>query len=202
MVLIIGLTGSIASGKSTVSSMFAELKIPVVDSDKIAREVVHSGQPAYKKIINTFGQDILQADKMIDRKKLGSIVFADDTKREQLNQIVHPAVREEMLKQRDAFVTAGSDCVVLDIPLLFESKLTHFVDKILVVSVDEKVQLERLMKRDGSDKEDAYQRIQSQIPVSEKAAQADAVIDNNGTKQATFEQLEKILVLWHKRFSN
>ena len=196
MALIIGLTGSIASGKSTISAMFADLNIPVVDADEISREVVKPGQKAYKKIVQTFGEDMLQPDKMIDRKKLGSIVFTDETKRKQLNHIVHPTVREEMLAQRDGYVTSGASCVVLDIPLLFESKLTNFVGKILVVSVDEKVQLDRLMSRDKSGETEARQRIQSQIPIREKAALADAVINNNGTKQESYEQLEQILKRW------
>lgn len=197
MALIIGLTGSIASGKSTISAMFAKLQIPVVDADKISREVVDPGKEAYEMIVQEFGEEILQADKMIDRKKLGSIVFTDEVKRKQLNQIVHPAVRIEMLRQRNDFIAAGEKCVVLDIPLLFESKLTHFVDKTLVVSVDEKTQLSRLMTRDDSSESEAKQRIQSQIPINEKAALADAVIDNSGTKQTSYEQLEKILTKWN-----
>jgi dephospho-CoA kinase len=197
MTLIIGLTGGIASGKSTISSMLTDLDMPVVDADKIAREVVNPGEKAYEKVIQTFGKEVLLADEKIDRKKLGSIIFADEVKRKQLNQIVHPAVREEILKQRDALVVAGVKCVVLDIPLLYESKLTHFVDKTLVVAVDEKVQLERLMKRDESDEAEARQRIQSQIPICEKVALADAVIDNNGAKQVSYEQLEHILKGWN-----
>src|SRR6478672_10331193 len=111
MALIIGLTGSIASGKSTVSSMFNNYDIPVVDADKISRNVVKPGEKAYVEILKTFGQEIAQKNKMIDRKKLGSIIFSDETKRKQLNSIVHPAVRNDMLKQRDAFAKAGAKCV-------------------------------------------------------------------------------------------
>ncbi|GGB27689.1 dephospho-CoA kinase [Virgibacillus dakarensis] len=197
MALIIGLTGSIASGKSTVSLMFDDYQIPVVDADKLAREVVRPGEKAYEKIIEAFGQDVLRDNQTIDRKKLGTIIFADEAKRDQLNGIVHPAVREKMLKQRDALQEAGATCVVLDIPLLFESKLTHFVDKTLVVFVDEEVQLERLMKRDNYSEEEAKQRIAAQIPVKKKAAMADAVINNNGTKYQSYAQLEKILKEWN-----
>ncbi|GAB3065095.1 dephospho-CoA kinase [Virgibacillus ainsalahensis] len=196
MALIIGLTGSIASGKSTVSLMFDDFNIPVVDADKISREVVNPGEKAYTNIIKTFGQEILREDKTLDREKLGSIIFADDEKRKQLNSIVHPAVREKMLQKKEAFVQAGASSVVLDIPLLFESKLTHFADKTLVVYVDEEVQLERLMKRNGYAEEEAKQRISSQISVSDKAEMADATIDNNGTKYESFEQLEKLLKEW------
>src|SRR5690625_3642877 len=122
MALIIGLTGSIASGKSTISSMFSEFNIPVVDADKIAREVVQPGEKAYIEIVKAFGDKILKEDLTIDRKKLGSIIFADDDKRHQLNSIIHPAIRETMTFQKDQYIQSGEKCIVLDIPLLFESK--------------------------------------------------------------------------------
>ncbi|GAA0601031.1 dephospho-CoA kinase [Virgibacillus siamensis] len=196
MALVLGLTGSIATGKSTVSSMFANFGIPVVDADKIAREVVMPGKQAYKQIVEVFGKDVLFDDLTLDRKKLGSIVFGDETKRNQLNDIVHPAVREKMAADRDGYLESGETCVVLDIPLLFESKLTHFVDKTLAVVVDEDMQLKRLMDRDESTEQEAKQRIDSQIPISEKAKLADAVIDNNGTVEESFQQLESLLREW------
>ncbi|MFD1171329.1 dephospho-CoA kinase [Oceanobacillus picturae] len=196
MTLIIGLTGSIASGKSTVSLMFHDLNVPVIDADKISREVVNPHEDAYNKIVDTFGNSILQDDKTIDRPKLGEIIFNDHVMREKLNNIVHPAVRERMLAKRDAFVKAGVPTVVLDIPLLFESNLTHLVDKTLVISVTESVQLTRLMTRNGYNEQEARQRIQSQIPITDKVKMADAVIDNNGTKQETYEQLKQLLQQW------
>ncbi|MEC5421965.1 dephospho-CoA kinase [Virgibacillus sp. C22-A2] len=196
MTLVIGLTGSIASGKSTVSLMFDEFNIPVVDADKLSREVVKPGEKAYDKIVNTFGHEILRDDQTLDRKKLGGIIFADEDKRKQLNSIVHPAVRERMIFRRDSFIEAGETCVVLDIPLLFESKLTHFVDKTLVVFVDEGVQLKRLMERDDYTEVEAWQRIKSQISIDEKAKKANAIIDNNGTKYESYIQLEKLLREW------
>ncbi|KKE79037.1 MULTISPECIES: dephospho-CoA kinase [Oceanobacillus] len=196
MALIIGLTGSIASGKSTVSLMFDEFRIPVVDADKIAREVVYPGEEAYNKIIETFGTHLLREDKTLNRKKLGEIVFDDQEKLETLNQIVHPAIRKRIIEKRDGFVQDGASCVVLDIPLLFESNLTNFVDKTIVVYVDENVQLQRLMERDEFGESEALKRIKSQMPVKEKAKLADAVINNNSSKTATFEQLEDILRKW------
>ncbi|MGJ9457174.1 dephospho-CoA kinase [Oceanobacillus sp. CF4.6] len=196
MSLCIGLTGSIASGKSTVSLMFDDFNIPVVDADKIARTVVQPGEKAYEKVVETFGETILRADKTLDRQALGAIIFADKSKRELLNSIVHPAIRETMLYQRDAYFKAGAKCVVLDIPLLFESKLIDFVDRTIVVFVDASVQLERLMERDQSTAEEAMQRIQSQMPLKEKVKLADAVIDNNGSKSSSYEQLEKLLKNW------
>ncbi|MFD1038093.1 dephospho-CoA kinase [Virgibacillus byunsanensis] len=197
MALILGLTGSIATGKSTVSLMFDDFNIPVVDADKVAREVVCPGEKAYDQIIQTFGDTVLREDKTIDRPKLGEIVFADESKRMQLNEIVHPSVREKMLQHKNEFVDRGAQCVVLDIPLLFESKLTHFVDKTIVVAVEKKVQLQRLMERDQYNEEEAKQRIHSQMSIDEKVELADAVIDNNGTKSQSYEQLESLLHKWN-----
>src|SRR5699024_7649116 len=116
--------------------------------------------------------------------------------RKALNAIVHPAIRKEMLHQRDLSVNAGEKAVILDIPLLFESKLTHFVEKILVVSVEPAIQIERLMERNTLTREEAESRIASQIPVQEKEALADAVISNNGSKEDSYEQLDAILKEW------
>ncbi|RYG74883.1 dephospho-CoA kinase [Lentibacillus lipolyticus] len=197
MTLVLGLTGSIASGKSTVSLMFDDFNIPVIDADKISREVVMPGEKAYREVVAAFGDTVLRDDKAIDRKKLGAIVFDDEEKRKMLNSIVHPAVRERMVSKRDVYVSSGAKSVVLDIPLLYESNLTHFVDKTIVVYVDEQVQLERLMERDGYTEKEAEQRIKAQMPVKEKAARADAVIDNNGRKQETYQQLEALLYDWN-----
>ncbi|GGA81833.1 dephospho-CoA kinase [Ornithinibacillus halotolerans] len=196
MSLVIGLTGSIATGKSTVSSMLRQLHIPVVDADQIARVVVEPGEPALTEIVHVFGEDILQPDGTLDRKKLGSIIFKNEDKRKLLNSIIHPAIRKKMMEEKDTYLKQGESCVVLDIPLLFESKLTHLVDKVLVVAVEEDVQLERLMERDGSTKEEAQVRIDSQIPIKEKVKLADAVINNNGTIDKTYQQLKEILHVW------
>ncbi|HZG60789.1 MAG TPA: dephospho-CoA kinase [Anoxybacillus sp.] len=196
MALIIGLTGGIASGKSTVARMLLELGIPVIDADQIAREVVEIGEEAYLQIVEKFGEEILQDDKTIDRAKLGAIVFNDEEKRKLLNSIVHPAVRKKMLEQKERYVKKGEKTIVLDIPLLFESNLTHLVDKIVVVYVDEHTQLERLMARNGFSKEEAKARIKAQMPLKEKVAKADAVINNNGTIEQTKKQLLNILKQW------
>lgn len=196
MALIIGLTGSIGTGKSTIANKFRDLDIPVVDADLIAREVVEPGKDAYQDIVATFGKEILQNDKTLDRKALGNIVFNNEAKRKQLNAIIHPAIRKEMVRQRDEWVRNGKECVVLDIPLLYESGLTHYVDKVIVVYVDPEIQLQRIMDRDQSTEEEAKSRINSQIPVSEKAKKADAVIDNNRSKQESYRQLKAILEDW------
>lgn len=195
--MIIGLTGSIATGKSTVANMIKELGIPVIDADKIAREVVEPGEPAYEQIVNQFGQGILFPDGTLDRKKLGSIVFQNKEKREQLNCIVHPAIRKKMDAQKNDYLQRGFKTVVMDIPLLFEGKRNqNEFDKILLVAVSEEVQLKRLLERDKMGEEDARNRIRSQMPIKEKIPLADAVIWNNGTLEETKAQLLAILKKW------
>ncbi|WP_374719974.1 dephospho-CoA kinase [Parageobacillus toebii] len=197
MALTIGLTGGIASGKSTVTKMLRGLGIPVIDADQVARDVVKVGEEAYEQIIKTFGQDILQENGEIDRAKLGAIVFYNEQERKKLNAIVHPAVRRRMLAEKEAYVQKGAKTIVLDIPLLFESELTHLIDKIIVVYVDDDIQLERLMKRNGFSEEEALARIRSQMPLHEKVKKADAVINNNGTIEETKQQLLRILKEWN-----
>lgn len=197
MTLTIGLTGSIATGKSTISKMFSDLNIPVVDADKIAREVVEVDKPTYNKIVESFGDHILQENKELDRKKLGAVIFNNVDAREKLNSIIHPAIRKEMLNQKEKHIANREKCVVLDIPLLFESNLFHFVDKVLLVYTDEKTQLRRLMQRDQSTEEEALQRINSQISIEEKAKRADAIINNTGTIDSSYNQLIALLRDWN-----
>lgn len=193
MTIVIGLTGGIASGKSTISSMLQEKGIRVVDADHIARVVVEVGEPAYNQIVEEFGIEILKEDKTINREKLGTIIFSDENKRQTLNSIVHPAVRKEMLKQVEEEKNKQSNAVVLDIPLLFESKLTHIVDKTLLVYVDQETQMKRLMKRNGYNEEEAKMRMDSQLPLYEKRELSDYIIDNNGSIESTKKQLNYLL---------
>lgn len=194
--LRIGLTGGIASGKSTVARMLREYAIPIVDADVCAREVVEPGEAAYQKIIETFGETILHPDRTLNRKQLGEIIFNDEEKRKQLNAIVHPEVRKRMLEKAAAYEQASEPAVVLDIPLLIESKLTDWVDKVMVVYVPRDMQLARLMARDQSTKDEAMARISSQLPLDEKKKYADCLIDNSGTIEETKEQLQHILKEW------
>jgi dephospho-CoA kinase len=197
MALIIGLTGGIASGKSTVSQMLLDMGIPVIDADIEARNVVAIGQKAYHQIVDTFGKEILSENGELDRVKLGSIVFHDEGKRLQLNAIVHPAVRERMSLEKVRLLNFGHHVVVLDIPLLFESRLTQLVEKTILVFVDEKVQLQRLMARNQLTVSDATARIQSQMSLRDKIKLADEVINNNGTIEETKIQLIRILQKWN-----
>lgn len=194
--VIIGLTGSIASGKSTVSAILRDKGYPIVDADKIARQVVEAGTPVIQKIEERFGRGVIHEDRTLNRERLGALIFGDAEKRNQLNQLIHPAIRAEMLRQRDMHLQAGNQTVIMDIPLLFESQLQSYVEKIIVVAVTPAIQEERLMKRNGFTAEEASSRIASQIPVAEKAAAADAVIDNNGTVAETEDQVSQLLEKW------
>lgn len=194
--LVIGITGSIATGKSTVSKMIKELGFTVVDADVAARVVVEPGEEAYQKIVEHFGKEILLANGEIDRKKLGDLVFQNEKKRLLLNSIVHPAVRKKMNEEKELAFRRGEKVVFLDIPLLYESNLTYMVDKVLVVYVDQPTQLERLMNRNHLTKEEALARITSQLSIEQKRERADAVIDNRGTIEQTKTQLLSVLKDW------
>ncbi len=194
--MIIGLTGSIASGKSTVSTMLKRKGFPIVDADEIARLVVEPGSPVLLEIIRIFGHDILQEDGSLNREKLGERIFSSVEERQKLNGIIHPAIRKEMMRQKDEWISGGANSVILDIPLLFESKLQSFVDKIIVVSVTPEIQKARLMTRNVLSEEEAVARIDSQLPMKEKEQSADAILHNNDTVEHTEQQLNGILSDW------
>ncbi|MEH7417180.1 dephospho-CoA kinase [Neobacillus drentensis] len=196
MSLVIGLTGGIASGKSTVSNMLKEMSITVIDADVEARLAVMKGEPAYQAIITEFGEGILLENGGIDRQKLGAIIFHQADKRQRLNEITHPDVRRRMLEQVETAKRKNEKVVVLDIPLLFESKLTSMVEKTLLVYVDSDIQLQRLVDRNNLTIADAKARIDSQMSLSEKIKLADAVINNNGTIEETKQQLHTVLTKW------
>jgi dephospho-CoA kinase len=195
--MIIGLTGSIATGKSTVSRMLTQKGFPIVDADEIARLVVEPGSPVLTSIMETFGKEVLLPDGSLNREKLGSLIFNDKDKREKLNSIMHPAVRKEMIRQKEEWLEKGANTVIMDIPLLFESRLQSYVDKIIVVSATPQIQRDRLMARNGYTADEAEARINSQLSIAEKEKGADAVIDNNGTIEETEEQLNELLAKWN-----
>ncbi|KAF8195120.1 dephospho-CoA kinase-domain-containing protein [Pholiota molesta] len=191
--LVVGLTGGIATGKSTVSALLKASHVPVVDADVIARQVVEPGTPALAKIRKEFGDEVLFPDGSLDRKKLGSVIFADETKRKKLNQIVHPAVRKQMLWQVLKLWITGNKYCIMDVPLLIEGGLWEWVGKVVLVYCSDELQLQRLMQRDGSSKEDASSRLNSQLPITEKVAYADVVIDNSGSKQELQAHVENLI---------
>ncbi|WP_019242877.1 MULTISPECIES: dephospho-CoA kinase [Bacillus] len=194
---IVGITGGIASGKSTVSNMIKGLGFTVVDADQAARDVVEPGKEALLEVVAAFGKEILNNDGTLNRAKLGSIIFNDDEKRLQLNAIMHPAIRKHMDEQKEAAFANGEEVVFMDIPLLFEGKTDDTVDVTLLVYVDADVQLRRLMDRNQFSHDEALARINSQLPLAKKKELADEVINNNGTLQETKEQLLTILNKWH-----
>jgi dephospho-CoA kinase len=190
-VKVLGLTGGIGSGKSMVASMFAKLGADVIDADRLAREVVEPGQPALEEIATAFGRDILLPDGRLDRGKLGRIIFADPVARGRLNAITHPRIRERM----DAEIAARGSrpgVLIVDIPLLYENDRARAVEAVIVVWVDQQTQLRRLDERDGLSAEEARQRIAAQMPLEEKRARADVVIDNSGSRENTRRQVEAI----------
>uniref|UniRef100_UPI0013BE988C dephospho-CoA kinase n=1 Tax=Carboxydothermus ferrireducens TaxID=54265 RepID=UPI0013BE988C len=193
---VIGLTGGIASGKSTVSRILQELGFAIIDADRIARDILTPGHPAYQKVIDTFGKNILTEDGQIDRAKLGKIVFGNREKLLVLNSITHPEVLKEIRKKIKELTSSGIDWIVLDIPLLFEAKMTSLVDEIWVVYVPEEEQLKRLMARNGFSRDEALARIRAQMPLEEKVKLADVVIDNSGSIESTREQILTILQKW------
>ncbi|CDS05117.1 hypothetical protein LRAMOSA07646 [Lichtheimia ramosa] len=190
---LIGLTGGIASGKSTVSRLLQEHDIPVIDADKIARQVVEPGRRANKLIRKHFGDDVFLPDGNIDRPKLGQVIFGDPAKRKVLNQCTHPAVRQEMLKQAFLYWIKGADVVVLDVPLLFESGMDKLVGTTVVVYCSEVLQLQRLMKRDQMGEDAAVQRIRSQMSLNDKVSKADVVIDNSSDLSQLQVQVKNLI---------
>jgi len=195
MALIIGLTGGIASGKSTVASMFKDLGTKIVDVDKLGHSVILPHKPAWEKINRLFGKGILKNDFTIDREKLGRIVFTNQALLKKLNEITHP----EIIKLINKEISLAKDkthsqekILIIDAALIYEAKMDGLMDKIIVVYINEDEQLKRLSKRDDLLKKEALQRIKSQMPMKEKVKIADYVIDNSNSLDETKKQVEKI----------
>jgi dephospho-CoA kinase len=190
---IIGLTGSIASGKTSISSMLEKMGFPIVDADAIARRVVEKGMPALERIKKEFGEEVLNSDGTLDRKALGQMVFSSSKKLELLNSITHPAIIEEINRNINSLSDKGEKMCVLDAPLLIESGINGMADSVLLVYVDDRTQLSRLMNRDNISEELALNKISSQMGFEEKRKYADYVIDNSRSLDYTKAQLEKII---------
>ncbi|ARU59711.1 dephospho-CoA kinase [Tumebacillus avium] len=191
--MIVGLTGSIATGKSTVSKMFADAGAVIVDADKIVREVQQPGQQAFQEIVDHFGKEVLLPNGELDRAKLGSLVFGNEENRLKLNAIVHPRVREARDEQTRATLARDSRAIIIwDIPLLIETGIYQEVEKTVVVYVDRETQYARLLKRDELSAEAAEKRIAAQMPIEEKKRYADFLIDNRGTIEETQRQVQEV----------
>lgn len=188
--MLIGLTGGIASGKSTVSALLVKYGALLVDADQVAREVVERGQPALLQIVSQFGEHMLHEDGSLNRQALGAVVFADADKRKQLEEITHPAIRAKMQQQIELYKQQQPHAlIVADIPLLYETGQTHLYEGVAVVYVPASVQIERLMKRNGLSEAEATKRVQLQMDIEEKKRLADWVIDNSSTLQHTEQQV-------------
>ena len=191
---VFGLTGGIASGKSTVGRMFQELGLPVVDADQIARQIVVSGSPAYQDLVATFGREILDDQGDIDRKRLGQRVFGDPQSRARLNQITHPRIAERTAEVLATLAQQGQPVALYEAALLVENGIHHGLAGLIVVRVDEAAQRKRLAIRDGLSTDDIEQRIHAQLPLEEKLAAATYVIDNQGSLDETLAQVQRVYV--------
>lgn len=191
--LNVGLTGGIACGKSTVAEMFVQRGAYLIDFDLLAHEVQKPGRAAWEKVVGYFGQDILLADKKIDRVKLAGIVFSDPRKREILNELVHPYVFLEWHDHLEKIARQQKNAIIIAaVPLLFEVKREHLFDVTVLVLASEEDQLNRLMTRNNLSREEAQKRIQSQMPIAEKTALADIVIDNQSDLTETEKSVEEV----------
>ncbi len=187
--LRIGLTGGIASGKSTVADMFAEKGVPVIDTDVIAREVVEPGEPALDEIVKLFGPDVIDTDGRLRRRCLRDLVFADDARRKALEAILHPRIRDTAIAQADSL---GGPYQIIVVPLLVESPMKKLMDRILVVDCSEEVQLARLLQRDSENAEQARRILAAQASRAERLAIADDVIVNVGSVGETARQVDDL----------
>ena len=193
--MIVGLTGGIVGGKSTVASMFKDLGAKIIDADRLGHGVILPYKPAWKKIIKLFGEDILKNDLTINREKLGKIVFANQALLKKLNEITHPEIikliKKEINLARDK-THNQEKILIIDAALIYETKIDTLMDKIIVVYIEEDEQIKRLIKRNNLSKDEALQRVKSQIPMKEKIKMADYVIDNNSSLDKTKKQVAKI----------
>lgn len=191
--ILIGLTGGVATGKSTVAAMFKRCGAIVIDADALAHQVVQPGKPAWQAIVRHFGQSILQPDQTLNRQVLGQIVFGNRAKLRQLERLIHPRVaREQMRLTREAKRQDPRAVVVYDVPLLFEAGINKRVDKIVVVAADQQTQLLRLKKRNGLSRSQALRRIRSQMPLSKKIRMADYVVNGTTDRRRLNREIRKL----------
>ncbi len=193
--LRIGLTGGIGSGKSLVAGMLRELGAAVVDADRVAREVMAPGGPAYADVVREFGPEVVGPDGSLDRRALAARIFGDAGARHRLNQLTHPHIRRRMAEEADRLAaTPGVEVIVFDIPLLLETTDGRELglDGIVVVYADEATRVRRLMARDGLSESDARQRVAAQMPLEDKVARADWVVDNRGTPEETRAAVDRL----------
>lgn len=192
--ILVGLTGGIATGKSTVADLFRRFGAAVIDADQLARDVVQPGKPAWREIVKCFGKRVLLPDRTIDRPALGSIVFRNRRKLRRLERIIHPRVaREQQRSARRIARRTPNAIIIYEVPLLFEAGVNTRVDKIIVVTADRETQVARLKQRNGLTRRQAFQRIRSQMPLAEKARRADIVLDGTKSKSLLSREIRRLV---------
>ncbi|MBI4523432.1 MAG: dephospho-CoA kinase [Deltaproteobacteria bacterium] len=192
---LVGLTGGIATGKTTVSSMLRRLGAEIIDADEVAREIVQPGREAWKEVVDAFGRGILRDDKTIDREKLRKIVFADEKARRKLESITHPRIRRLAQEKIDKLTCEGVKIAVYVAPLFFENRLHEWLRPVILVACEDAVQRKRLRIRDRLSETEIDQHLRAQMPLDEKRRLADFVVENNGSVE---ELEERVKELWEK----
>lgn len=192
--ILVGLTGGLATGKSSVARLFQDNGAYVIDADELARQVVQPGKPAWRDIAQTFGAKVLNPDRTLNRAALAAVIFRNEAKRRRLNAIVHPRVAREQTKLTRAIVQKDPGAIIVyDVPLLFEAGVDKRVDKIIVVTADRATQIRRLMTRNGLTRAEAVRRLRAQMPLRAKIARADEVIDGTLSFAQTKSEVERIV---------
>ena len=192
--ILVGLTGGIATGKSTVADLFRRFGAAVIDADQLARDVVQPGKPAWREIVKCFGKRVLLPDRTIDRPALGSIVFRNRRKLRRLERIIHPRVaREQQRRARRIARRTPNAIIIYEVPLLFEAGVNTRVDKIIVVTADRETQVARLKQRNGLTRRQAIQRISSQMPLAKKVRRADIVLDGTKSKSLLSREIRRLV---------
>ncbi len=190
---VIGITGNIASGKSTVARMFEALGARIIDADEIARIVVEPGAPAWEEIVSEFGRDVLEPDGAINRKRLADIVFGDEAKRKRLNDITHPRIGERISELLREYEKEGAPVVMVEATLIVErGGLKSLIDGLIVVTADEETQIERLIRDKGYKREEAVSRLRAQMPAWENMMHGDYIIDNSGSLEDTRARVKAV----------
>ena len=191
---VIGLTGGIASGKTTVSNLFKISGVPVIDADLVARKVVEKGTVGLKALVNRFGEAVLNTDGTLNRTELAKKMFSEEAIRSEVNDILQPLIRKEITSRMKEYKDQGKPLIVLDLPLLFEMHYENLCDDIIVVAVSVETQIERMEKRNGYTRQEALERIQSQMPLEEKVKRATIVWSNEGTLQELEQKVHQWLL--------